>query len=66
MARVILEADDTSIEKKVESMKHIDSWNLSIALLAAIKGFDAACPTVTGVSSLAQRLFDDLKRELGK
>ena len=66
MARVVLEAEGTTIEKVVDSSKHVDDWNLSTALLAAVKGFDAACPTVTGVSSLAERLYDDLKRELKK
>lgn len=56
-----LETDETIVEKRVTSDKHLPEWNLSDAIIAAIKAFDAANPTTTGVSTLAKRVKEGLQ-----
>lgn len=63
MARCRIECADHVIEITVNDSRHVDDWNLSEAILKAIKGFDAACPSVTGVSSLSKRVAEGLKEK---
>jgi hypothetical protein len=62
MSRCKLEANDISIEITLnEGPEKLDDWSLGQAIVQSIKAFDSACPSVTGVSSLAKRVSEGLK-----
>lgn len=55
-----LEVKEITIEKRVDNVQLIDTYNLAKAIVASIRAYDAAIPE-RYPSSLAERVLDLLK-----